>query len=134
MRLLTNILEVIVGMSMGGFSKSSYSDSIELLRVKKELNHIQTQMPQPFNYQIFGHWQFGKYLVIKIRYMNCTNYEGTKILLFEGVTMDQVSEWKHIDPHFSESTKYKSPIARFVPTPDGIDMAVSLAKALSEKK
>jgi len=123
-----------VGMPTG-FSKSTYcNDAKELQTLRKEVQRINSQMPQPFNYRIFGHWQFGKYLVVKIRYMNCTNYEGTKILLFEGVTMDKLKKWKHIDPHFSDSMRYKSPIARFVPTPHGIDMAVALAKALSEKK
>ena len=134
MRLLTNILGVMMGLCMGGFSHSKYDDSRELLRLKKEMHRIQTQMPNPHIFSIFGHWQFGKYLVVKIRYNNCTNYEGTKILLFEGVTIDQLGEWKHIDPHFSDSTKFKSPIARFVPTIQGIDMAVALAKALSEKE
>jgi len=127
------IMEVMMGLCMGGFSRSKYDDSRELLRLKKEMHRIQTQMPNPHIFSIYSHWQFGKYLVVKVRYDNCTNYEGTKILLFEGVTMDQLRKWKHIDPHFSDSTKFKSPIARFVPTPYGIEMAVSLAKALDIK-
>ncbi len=79
--------------------------------------------PQPDNYKILGSKTVNKLLIVEIKYPNCTNFEGKKILVFKGVTIEQLNAQKLIDPHFSKSTKFIHPIARFVPTPDGMTMA-----------
>jgi len=55
--------------------------------------------------------------------MGCTNFEGVKILVFEG---DFVLR-SVIDPHFSEDY---SPIARFKPTERGMELARKFAEEL----
>ena len=75
--------------------------------------------PDPSNYKILK-WSllFEPYLVIEIQYPDCTNYEGRKILVFK-TDLGTLLAQKQIDPHFSESKKFLSPIARFEPTASG---------------
>lgn len=85
--------------------------------------------PDPTNYQIVKAEEHGKYLIIKINYPNCTNYEGNKILVFKATLLELVNQ-KVIDPHFFNNKDFKSPIARFVPTDEGWGMARILVSAL----
>ena len=115
-------------------STSSYPNEriIEkIIRIDKNPN------PDPKNWKImqFKHFGYnGDFLVVKINYHDCTNYEGNKILLYDNITIDQLKRQKYIDPHFSTEGIYKSPIARFIPTGRGWNMTVSLATALSNLK
>lgn len=84
--------------------------------------------PDPNNYEIINHLESNGWLLIKIKYLDCTNYEGMKILLFKDVTVMDLLKQKLIDPHFSENEKYKSPFARFEPTEKGWFAATSLMK------
>ena len=65
------------------------------------------------------------YLLVWLVYDGCTNYEGEKILLFNDTTWKQLKRQKDIDPHFSEDTKLRYPVGRFVPTVDGWHMGVN---------
>jgi hypothetical protein len=70
--------------------------------------------------------QFSKGYVILVRYWDCTNLEGRKILVAKG-------EYAHpamLDPHFSES--WPELIARFRPDDDGWEAACRLAASLSD--
>jgi hypothetical protein len=58
----------------------------------------------------------GRYLLVQVRYPDCTNYEGNKILLYENCTVNQLVAQGSLDPHFSENTDYHTPVARFAPT------------------
>jgi hypothetical protein len=58
------------------------------------------------------------------------NYEGRKVLLFEGVSLEELKAQRKIDPHFFPSGPLKSPIARFEPTERGWTMAELLVSAL----
>lgn len=82
--------------------------------------------PDPNKWHIVAHEQIGAFLVLKIRYPNCTNHEGNKILLYRGVTISDIQEWDYLDPHFLEGCV--SPIARFSPTDEGWQDAISFAK------
>jgi hypothetical protein len=91
--------------------------------------------PDPSNYEIVRHKEclvektsvsLMSVLLVEIKYLDCTNYEGNKILVYVDCTLDQLKEQKVIDPHFSENDKYKSPIARFVPTDYGWGLAEDL--------
>ena len=84
--------------------------------------------PNPNNYDIIGHLESNGWLLIKIKYPDCTNYEGIKILLFKDVTVMDLLKQRLIDPHFSQNEKYKSPFARFEPTEKGWFAATSLMK------
>lgn len=94
-----------------GFSRDSY------------ISPAITGNPDPSKYEILRHKQDGDILVIEIHYPDCTNYEGKKILVYEGITLSELKLQKMIDPHFSESKEFVSPIARFEPTDRGWDMA-----------
>jgi hypothetical protein len=65
-----------------------------------------------------------------MKYLDCTNYEGIKILLFTDTTLSQLHKQKVIDPHFSDNKTIKSPFARFEPTPFGWSTAVYMAAKL----
>jgi hypothetical protein len=68
-----------------------------------------------------------KATLLKVKYLGCTNYEGTKILVYLG----QFTPQGELDPHFSE--EYVSPIARFKPNREGKELATRFCKALVEK-
>ena len=86
--------------------------------------------PDPKNYTILLSNQREHYLIITIQYPDCSNYEGKKILLYEGTTINKLKEQGSIDPHFSENKEYASPIARFEPTERGASLAERLVKDL----
>jgi len=80
--------------------------------------------PDPSNWKIVKAKEIGNYLILKMNYPDCTNYEGNKILVFENVTMIDLVNQKAIDPHFFPANKsVKSPVARFEPTDRGWLMA-----------
>jgi hypothetical protein len=80
--------------------------------------------PSPERWTMLDKQSFNNGYVLKVKYHDCTNFEGVKIIVFRGV----YREWKILDPHFSES--YEAPIARFKPDDEGWRMAVELAKSL----
>jgi hypothetical protein len=86
--------------------------------------------PNPKNYVLLEQKEIGRFLIVKLKYPDCTNYEGTKILLFENTTALELHLQDGIDPHFCENQNFKSPIARFVPTTAGWDMAVKLCEGM----
>lgn len=86
--------------------------------------------PDPDKWEIQDAVEVGKALVVKIKYPNCINFEGMKILVFKDMTLLKLFKQKKIDPHFFKDSKYASPIARFIPTDEGWQMANSFAKLL----
>ncbi len=91
--------------------------------------------PDPDNYKIIAVAERGDFMVTKINYPDCTNYEGNKILVFQGVKLLDLINQKLIDPHFcSANPKYAFPIARFTPTDEGWQMALRFAEAESQIK
>lgn len=99
-------------MGLRLFSRDSYDCNCNC-------NDTPNQNPDPSNWKIVEWKQFDEYLVVKIHYPDCTNYEGVKILVYENMTLPMLKKQKKIDPHFSENKEFKSPIARFEPTEDG---------------
>lgn len=87
--------------------------------------------PDPDNYKVVKAEQVGEFLLLKIHYPDCTNYEGNKILVFKGVTPLDLLNQRSIDPHFFQNKTVKSPVARFVPTDEGWAMARTFAEAMS---
>lgn len=105
--------------------KNSSSSFDKPKKCKKQPN------PDPKNYIIEEANLIGPYTVMKVKYPDCTNYEGRKILVFAAAFYD-IREQKVIDPHFSDNKDYISPIARFVPTKEGWEMACGLCRALQK--
>ena len=81
------------------------------------------------NFRILKHCQKDKFLVVKIRYNNCGNFEGEKILIYKNITIKDLENMKIIDPHFSNENI--SPIIRIIPTNDGWKMALELSEYLA---
>lgn len=112
---------------MGLFQRhsSSYFDK----PIVKETEDVRN--PDPTKYKIILHKEQNGFLLVLINYPNCTNYEGNKILLYKGVTYNQLVSQKVIDPHFSENKRFKSPIARFEPTDYGWELGLKLMNIVS---
>jgi hypothetical protein len=89
--------------------------------------------PNPLVYHIDEWKQVGRYLIVVITYPNCTNYEGKKILVYEGITIDYLKRQVAIDPHFSNNKDYVSPVARFEPTEHGAHIAAVMVKELARR-
>ena len=89
--------------------------------------------PNPRRYEIIQSWQYGIYLVLKIKYLNCSNYERIKILVYEQCTLPVLLEQGSIDPSFNNSKSYYSPIAKFEPSARGQELALQFAHELHVK-
>ena len=114
--------ETDMGCSPFKVSKSNYINNEKV----KDIN------PQPNNYKIVKAEEINNYLVVMINYPNCTNYEGNKILVYKDINLLTLINQKLIDPHFSVDVGYQSPIARFVPTNEGWNMAIEFVKIISK--
>lgn len=86
--------------------------------------------PRPENYQIIATEGIGRCLVVVVKYFDCKDYDGRKLLLYDNVTLSQLRAQRVLDPHFVDGGPYRSPIARFPPTAKGHAMARILAHAL----
>lgn len=91
--------------------------------------------PNPNNWKLLQAKEIGSYLILEMQYPDCLNYEGKKILVFEGIKLIDLVNQKLIDPHFFPANKkFKSPIARFEPTPRGWMMAEVFATQMGAVK
>lgn len=79
--------------------------------------------PDPKNFEILYVYTCKNAHVLIVKYPNCTNFEGKKILVYKG----EYKRLKERDPHFS---KGYSPIARFAPTREGQKLAIKLAEMI----
>lgn len=83
--------------------------------------------PDPNNYKMLRVEEVNGYLLVELEYLDCTNFEGRKLLVFDkGVTAADLLVQSAIDPHFGVNKDFIHPIARFVPTPKGFEMAKRL--------
>jgi hypothetical protein len=73
----------------------------------------------PFNFKITAWYQKGSYLVVKVNYPSAKHYEGNKVLVYDGFSIDELKALKILDPHFLENKSKPTPIARFEPTNEG---------------
>lgn len=109
-------------MGLRLFSSSSY---------EKQEPQV-TGNPNPGRFRIDRHEEIGNYIVLLVVYPDCTNYEGKKVMVFKDLKWNQVSKFKHIDPHFSNNKEFMSPIARFEPTMIGWAHAKMFCKMLTD--
>lgn len=110
------------------FSTSSYDKPY----VNQSNSTPLSNNPNPNNYLIVDSKTIKDYLLLKIKYHDCTSYEGKKVLLFKCSLKDLLKQ-KSIDPHFSDNKDYISPIARFEPTEQGWENGIKLAKILNHE-
>ncbi len=83
---------------------------------------VQPPNPDPANFKILYGEQIGDFCLLKVRYFDCTTFEGKKVLVYKAPLTDVLKQ-ETLDPHFSESKKFLSPIARFRPTEEGLKTA-----------
>ncbi len=84
---------------------------------------VPTGSPDPKRYKIERTEQYGDFLIVKINYPDCSNYEGNKILVYRGIDHETLEAQQFIDPHFCEKKEWHSPVARFEPTERGLEYA-----------
>jgi hypothetical protein len=82
--------------------------------------------PDPSRYEVLEVRNFDNATLLKVRYIDCTNFEGVKILVYLGKFIPS----QDLDPHFSETKT--CPIARFKPDSLGYEIAVDLCDWLSK--
>jgi len=80
--------------------------------------------PSPGRWTMLRKQEFEGGYVLEVKYLDSTNFEGVKIMVYKG----EYTYLEYLDPHFSN--EYNSPIARFKPTPEGWTMAMKLAESL----
>ncbi len=80
--------------------------------------------PDPKKFEILEVGLNNDFTIVRVKYPDCTNYEGVKILVYKGHVIKEIMAAKEIDPHFCD--KHLSPIARFAPTEEGLKLALSL--------
>lgn len=87
--------------------------------------------PNPGRFKVLWVEQVSCNVVAKIKYLDCTNFEGVKICVYRGVSCSQIHEANILDPHFADHGL--APFARFEPTHDGEDAARNFARTLASR-
>lgn len=119
-------------LTIGKVSFHPYKD-IDVIKDRLQtLEETNKKQPRADNYNIINSIQVGPHLVLEIHYPNCQNYEGKKILVFKNVELDTLLLRNNnlIDPHFSDNPNFQSPIARFQPTQEGLEIAIQFTKEI----
>ncbi len=83
--------------------------------------------PDPARFTLGQLQAIGRFTIVRVQYPDCHNFEGEKILVFEGVSVKEVKELRTLDPHFCNGA-HPSPVARFVPTKNGGSIPLLFAR------
>ena len=89
---------------------------------KRAVEETPDPNPDPRNFRIQKTEAVGRYLGALIRYPDCTNFEGDKVIVFEDMDHQSLVARAEIDPHFKEDGQI---IARFKPDQQGWDDAIA---------
>lgn len=128
-------------MGLGPFSRNcgiyENSEPIKNINVTVTLKDkaVVAPAPNPHNFKILNTFSIGSYLVLKVKYPNCTNYEGVKIMVYhdkDHLRLYGIQHKSSLDPHFNnkKDSTNPSPIARFEPTAEGWKNAKKFVKML----
>jgi len=91
-----------------------------------------TGNPNPHRFTIKDTYVIDElYCALKVNYPDCLNYEGNKVLVFNGYSLESIKSMKYLDPHFSRDKKSPTPFARFEPTAEGWEYAKKLVNRLA---
>lgn len=85
--------------------------------------------PDPRYFKVLAQQAIGPHLILIVKYPNCANYEGEKILVFLNTDFKVLDKQGFIDPHFSDK-KGIYPFARFEPTEDGWKAACAFTQMI----
>lgn len=113
-------------MGLGiGFSSCSCAPP-QVVVIREETSKKSRPRTEVSSHHILDVQETERHVMLLIQYSSATNYEGKKILVYEGKLKEVLTQGaKHgFDPHFCEG-HHLSPIARFAPTEDGWDLAGS---------
>jgi hypothetical protein len=86
--------------------------------VVKSASVFDSRNPDPENFRIVRYTEKNNHTLVEVHYPNCTNFNGTKILLI-AASYEQIKKLKELDPHFIEEGSKVNIIARFRPTTQG---------------
>jgi len=84
--------------------------------------------PNPERFTIEELWVSNRHSIMMVRYHDCTNYEGRKILVYPCI-ISKPQILTRLDPHFQDGVEF-SPIARFVPTKLGMEFAKEFVRCV----
>lgn len=119
----------------------NYRDDIDYSRTMGPNPYAVPQVPKkestklnPKKYEILDSEEIGRYLVVKIKYSGIQDYASTKILVYDSLELETLTEQGIIDPHFSENKKYRTPFACFEPTLAGWHLALKLCNILRSEQ
>ena len=117
-----------IGMSSCKCDSHGASPSVRIIERNTNVPVYIDRNPNPRNFQIQRIEKYKEFLITVVKYPDCTNYEGVKIMVFKNVSEDQLKNAISLDPHFCDNKLCISPIARFEPTQIGWNMAVSFVR------
>lgn len=114
----------ILGSSYSRCDKEMSRRSSSLWRACSGGSFLLPTDPDPEKFEILDFIQGKKYLYVEVKYPNCTNYEGLKILVIDS-TIEEVKKLKVLDPHFLVDNKI---VARFRPSLEGKALALKICE------
>jgi hypothetical protein len=83
--------------------------------------------PNPYRFEILEQRLEYNFVILKVKYPDAKNYEGEKILVFHDIPYTFFVNITYLDPHFFDGKT--SPVARFKPDEEGMQMAVTFCRA-----
>lgn len=110
-------------------------------RHAREMEELRSEVaavtPNPTKYKILKVEAIERFLIIAATYPSCRNCN--KLMVFEGVGLEDALMWERIDPHFDDKRQgtresAPPPIARFPATDAGWAMARQLVGGLKPKQ
>jgi hypothetical protein len=87
--------------------------------------------PNPKRWELIGAHQYPAGYVLVVKYLDATNFEGIKCMVYRG-SFPGFDNITSLDPHFTPDAM--SPVARFRPDREGLEMAHELAQHGLDKK
>jgi hypothetical protein len=101
----------------------------------RQLESMVQTSPDSQNYEVLTVHEVGTFLVLRVRYPNCAKcaYEGTKVMVYSGISLKDAFFWRTIDPHFRGPLQgaikkvAPSPCARFPGDETGWKDAIAFA-------
>lgn len=108
-----------IGAKISSCSDDNSQCDCHLKKFSHQNQHLSVpkQNPIPTLFNIISTHYVNGYTVAVVMYPNCTNFEGKKVLVYEGNIIDELKNAKSVDPHFFDEPL--SPIARFSPNING---------------
>lgn len=88
--------------------------------------------PNPKNFKILSAGMNKDFTIATVKYPDCDKFEGVKILVYKGHVLKELMRQTEFDPHFCDG-EHLSPIARFAPTDEGLELALNLTIKVREE-